>query len=168
MKIVGITGRAGAGKTSFANYLVEVHTKIHGNSASIVPFAKPLKDIATSMGWDGNKDEKGRKLLQLLGTDCGRDCIDPDLWIKKWLKTIQGLPRDCLVIADDLRFDNEADMVRSQKGLIIRIAGRNNRTVNSSHPSEAGICDDFMLATIDNTESLNNLKNKARTLWQTL
>lgn len=110
--LIGITGKMGSGKTTVANILANKPGNIE-----ILPFSKPLKDIAYQMGWDGQKDIKGRRLLQLLGTECGRECISQDIWVKKWIavaypkaKVSHTFGRSAynnIIIADDVRFDNE-------------------------------------------------------------
>ncbi len=79
MHIIGIHGPLGGGKTFLANEIKDCF-----NGVVILPFAKLLKDFAFEMGWDGKKDPKGRRLLQLLGTECGRKCISQDIWVKHW------------------------------------------------------------------------------------
>ena len=79
--IIGIAGAAGAGKSTVAKTIVDVFGQTH---AKILPFAAPLKKFAIDLGWNGKKDKRGRRLLQLLGADCGRDCIDKDIWVKHW------------------------------------------------------------------------------------
>lgn len=122
---IGICGPAGSGKSTLAGLLL---TQLHnedvaqvplgeGLGAVILPLAGPLKDIARQMGWDGQKDERGRRLLQLLGTECGRQCIDPDIWVKRWRKIASGWR---IVIADDLRYDNEAN----EFDFIVHVGGR--------------------------------------------
>jgi hypothetical protein len=65
-RIFLISGYAQHGKDSTANFLKQ---KLHGNSL-IIHNADYLKYIAKQyFGWDGNKDEKGRTLLQQLGTE---------------------------------------------------------------------------------------------------
>ena len=60
-----ISGKAESGKSTLAKYLT---TEIaNANYASYcIPFAGAVKKIAKEMGWDGNKDEKGRNLLQFI------------------------------------------------------------------------------------------------------
>lgn len=121
---IGITGRAGAGKTTFANFLRDAlaETEVR-DRCGIVPFAAPVKEIATKMGWDGKKDEKGRRLLQLIGTECGRECIGQDVWVKAWFGRVRAgaSTLELVTIADDVRFENEAWAIRSLGGLIVRI-----------------------------------------------
>jgi len=50
---------------------------------------------------------KFRERLQFFGTDCGRNVIDKDLWIKCLLARIEDLELDDSVVVDDVRFINE-------------------------------------------------------------
>ena len=163
--IIGITGKAGAGKTTAANMLI----KEFNNKAIIIPFAKPLKDFARKLGWNGKKDEKGRRLLQLLGTDVARKCIDEDIWVQHWKKfqeeydSFENLDgtKDCdHYIADDVRFANEADFILGQKGLVIKIVGREYDNVDSTHESEQDIPNYLIDCVIDNNSDLEDLKVK--------
>ena len=79
--VVLISGKAGAGKSTFAEYLEQDAVK-EGLSCVRTAFADALKDIAyDNFGWNGKKDEKGRRLLQNLG-DAGRS-YNTDLWVNK-------------------------------------------------------------------------------------
>lgn len=59
-----------------------------------------------------------RHAMQTLGTEWGRECIGPDFWCRAWLATLPDAPA---VIADDVRFANEARAVLDRGGVIIRI-----------------------------------------------
>jgi len=107
MRVIAIAGKMGSGKSTVASMLAK-HAEARGLTVEIIPFAKPLKDLATQIGWDGEKDSKGRRLLQLLGTDVCRDCIDKDYWAKRWRTAAEASEAD-IVIVDDVRFDNEAE-----------------------------------------------------------
>jgi len=114
---IGITGRAGSGKTTVANIMKGVlgNTIIH-------PFAYSLKKFATILGWNGKKDKKGRKLLQTLGTECGRNLIDENLWVNNWEFEIHKLIMYYkYIIIDDVRFENEAEIIRKKKGIIFHV-----------------------------------------------
>ena len=119
--LYAFTGSAYSGKTTAANILVEMMAN-HNFEFVIIPFAKPLKDLARDyFGWDGKKDERGRRLLQTLGTEVGRK-YDNDIWVKKWKLCAQSnFDAKRGVIVDDCRFDNELDAVRSFGGKVIRI-----------------------------------------------
>ena len=115
--IIGICGPLGAGKTTLANILKQE------TGGKIYSFSMPLKEYAKSLGWDGKKDAKGRKLLQLLGTDCARELISEWVWVDK-LDDIIGEDSNHVVYIDDVRFINEADYVKKNGGLIIQVKGR--------------------------------------------
>lgn len=155
MLIIGITGRAGAGKTSLANYLTDFL-----GIAKIVPIAQTIKEFALDMGWDGNKNEKGRRLLQLLGTECGRDCIGEDIWLRHWRKNIDAMISN-YIIADDVRYINEAAYIKANYGHIILVEGREDASVNTLHRSELEQASIIPDTVIDNSTSLESLKNEA-------
>lgn len=114
-----ISGKAGVGKTTFANILL---SKLNdANSFSIVhPFAKGVKDTATYMGWDVQKDSKGRKLLQGIGM-IGRE-YDESLWVKRMLDTIPAyLDAEDIIICDDWRFENEYKYLESLNNKVFRV-----------------------------------------------
>lgn len=149
--IVGIAGKAGSGKSSVAKYLAEKYNGI------ILSFAQPLKDFAVALGWNGEKDERGRKLLQLLGTDIGRNLIDPNIWVNHWLKRLDKIETD-LVIADDCRFFNEIITINSFNdcGITIKLI---NRAYNpeDQHDSEKDIPDQLFDFVINSSCTLDEL-----------
>lgn len=100
-QVIAIHGKMHSGKTTTAKYL-------YINLTSVVrPFARPIKDLATYIGWNGKKDKKGRRLLQLLGTEVGRECIKDTIWVDKWQESLGDTGSHVTVICDDLRFQNE-------------------------------------------------------------
>jgi hypothetical protein len=100
-----VSGKAGVGKTTFSVYLEQYLPDITMH----LPFARGVKDIASAMGWDGCKDDKGRLLLQKIGA-VGRE-YNPDVWVKKAL--VAGVGCDYLV-HDDWRFPNELNFMRNK------------------------------------------------------
>ncbi len=147
--IIGITGLAGSGKDSFADYLVENHGFAkHGWSYA-------LKDMCCDQyGWDRSqidnlkyKEEKSpgldftrRQILQHIGTEGFRG-VDPDHWIKKGMKAINACASHeevFGVVVPDTRFPNEADAIRAAGGYIIRVVctDRSTGTKSTDHFSE--------------------------------
>lgn len=126
--IVGIAGPAGSGKDTVADYLVQHHgfTKIS--------WAGPLKAGLAAMGFPepANRDQKEqpiegfdfswREAAQRLGTEFGR-FLDPDIWVKLVGKQLLEDPSRNWVISD-VRFENEAALIRAQGGRILRLEGR--------------------------------------------
>lgn len=138
-KNIGITGLAGAGKTYAANWF-RLRT-----GGEIWSFAAEIKRIAATMGWNGEKDARGRKLLQDLGS-IGRE-YDRQCWVSR-------MPTDRPVIIDDVRYINEAAAIRSVGGIIIRIK-RHGLTVmdHSSETEQQHIVADYK---VTNDEYLEN------------
>jgi hypothetical protein len=132
---IGLTGPIAAGKSALAAALVA--TLADTLPVEIRPFATPVKQAALDLGWNGEKDAKGRRLLQLLGTDIGRDLIDPDIWLNKWLDSAIEYPAS--IIADDVRFPNEAQTIRDLGGTIVQVLRPDAPTLIHPHPSEAGL-----------------------------
>lgn len=140
--IIGFCGLAGAGKTTAAEYLE------HEHGFARVRFAGPLKAMMAALGCsqdeiDGHlKDspcnllggKTPRQAMQWLGTEWGRDMIAPDLWTRAWNAAASA----SRIVADDVRFANEADAIRARGGIVVEIhrpgAGA---VVGATHISEA-------------------------------
>ncbi len=141
-QIIGVYSNAPqSGKSSVAGWLVEEHGYLR------LPFAKILKEMCkplfAALGYsvvDIHRFETGdktdyielvndgislpsgatvRHIYQTLGTEWGRKCIDPAIWITAWRRSVQqALTDHCYpgVVADDLRFPNEMVALRELGG----------------------------------------------------
>ncbi len=108
-KIILISGKAENGKTTAAMILKKELEEL-GERVIITRCAYYLKDIATRYcQWDGSKDEKGRELLQQLGTNIIREKLNRPLFhIGRICEDIEiGQDYVDYVIIDDVRFENE-------------------------------------------------------------
>lgn len=106
MHIFLISGRAQNGKDSLADILIK---KLNGKSIKIA-MADYLKFMATKYyGWDGNKDEKGRSLLQWLGTDKIREELGWETFhVERVCQDIKIIENEYdYVFIPDVRFKNE-------------------------------------------------------------
>ncbi len=104
--VVLISGRAGTGKTTAAKFMSAYLDHPYSIANAVVPFASSLKNIAKVLGWDGNKDDKGRKFLIDLGA-VGRE-YDKDCWCKQTEVLIENFcPDASVILIDDWRFPNE-------------------------------------------------------------
>ena len=108
-----IVGKAGAGKTYLANYLIEKYQYSRAKMAnSVYMIAEKYLGM--------NPEKKDRNLLQYLGTDIGRNGIDSDIWVNRfvddvWIaqETSKGLyDKQLLFVSDDIRFPNEHEVLK--------------------------------------------------------
>lgn len=145
MKIIGLHGRARCGKDTVADLLRRHH------EFSKLAFAGPIKDMLIGAGLcrredlDGADKEKPlphlgvspRQLMQTLGTNWGRDIIRKDLWILRADQAMQQYVKfAAAVVFTDVRFENEAEYVRSLGGAIWHIARPLPGNVTALHQSE--------------------------------
>lgn len=141
--VVGLAGKARSGKDTLAAAIIAARGGYRYGFADPI---KQMTDVFVPRGGDHEKEvvipelgKSRRQLWQTLGTEWGRDLINPNIWL-----TIAGwrLQKDGpgMVIAD-LRFENEADWVRSKRGLVIHVQRPNAAAVHGSttHASEAGL-----------------------------
>lgn len=125
---------------------MEMMYQLYGdtNGTGIADYAKGLGyDLMAYTGGEVcYKNERRKKMtprlmLQLLGTDCGRKIIHPDIWVNALLKDYH--PEKTYLghgdykeyepdwIISDVRFPNEANAIKEKGGILIRI-NRNKRT----------------------------------------
>jgi hypothetical protein len=88
--------------------------------------------------------------MQTLGTEWGRQLISPTLWVDAWMAA--ALTARGAVIADDVRFADEADAVRALGGIVVLIRRTDGEpTIHNQHASEQ--LDLVADVTIDNAGS---------------
>jgi hypothetical protein len=153
--IVAFCGEIGVGKSTLAHDLAD------STGGAVLSFADPLRDMIAQIvdkdyltsemvgdvrakdvpiPWLGYPEKTtGRKLLQYLGTEFGRDLIDPEIWVKVAKQRVQEYDPDKHIFFDDLRFNNEAQMIRSLGGLVVEVTRSGYRYDGDSHKSEQGI-----------------------------
>ena len=153
--LIGFSGKKGSGKSYFADYLVNNKLFIK------LSFASPLKEIIKILFNLSDEDVKDpikkelinpkfnaspRELMQWLGTDIMREEFNKkfnysgSIWIdsvKDKVKTLLDNNKD--VVIDDIRFQNEVDMIHSLGGIVINLRNDLDNTLNNStstHSSE--------------------------------
>lgn len=106
-KFLCISGKAQHGKDTTANILYKELTNI-GKRALVVHYADLVKYTCRSwFGWNGEKDEVGRTLLQRVGTDVVRK-KRPDFWVDFVLDMVSFFDEEWdYLIIPDTRFPNE-------------------------------------------------------------
>jgi len=127
-----------------------------------------------------------RLLLQLLGTEAGRQIIHPNIWVNALFANYKPVGDNLLEgevrkvreedlihpnwIITDVRFPNEADIIKNKGGIIIRV----NRSqflidgkviLKDEHLSETGLDDyDKFDYVIDNNGTVQDLIDKIKSL----
>lgn len=145
--IVLLSGKSGSGKDFIAN-IMKQKLEAKDKKVLITHYADLLKYILrTFFDWDGQKDERGRYLLQHVGTDIIRK-KEPDFWID-FIKTIIYMfygEWDYILIPD-ARFENEINLMKQSKEYFNIVTVRIDRTDYTSklteeqknHPSETSL-----------------------------
>lgn len=149
MIVVGFAGVARVGKSYATNALKEVAEQA-GWHVEVLPFAKPLKDEAAEKGFGKESNPEGyREFCQEHGAK--KRAEDTNYWLDKWyvmLKDIQAKEADdtftkpVLVIADDVRYENELHAIRGNGGLVLYLTPGDRTLEDASaewrkHESEA-------------------------------
>ena len=163
VRIIGLSGKVGTGKTSVANGLCE-----RLPNAARVAFADLLKqEAARIFGFPvkccyHDKDrlipltperaEAGmtedmtvRHILQWYGTDVIR-ARDPEHWVTAMGEKVRAMAAEGAehIIVDDMRFPNEAECVKGQGGLLVRLEpfpGYEHPASGGQHASETALDD---------------------------
>jgi hypothetical protein len=76
--------------------------------------------------------------MQLLGTEYGREMVHPDIWLILARRKIEAFMQYRSVVVSDVRFDNEAEMIRGMGGQIIHLV-RPGISAVAAHVSESGV-----------------------------
>lgn len=177
MILIGLTGRAQAGKDSVADYLEQAHGVYR------TAFADAIKNaLYAALGEDMDEGDKEapiawigksrRELMQTLGTEWGRQLIGEDIWIRalernftQWEDAIAHCAGYLMIT--DVRFENEARWVRAHGGTIWLIR-RPAAPLARAHSSEAGIPEELVSRVIDNDGTLPALHAKVNAAFHEL
>mgnify|MGYP000008513824 CR=1 FL=1 len=149
MILIGIAGPAQSGKSSLAGEFRRL-VEFRGQKYREQPFAGPLKRMLASIGVDVSDLSKNapvaflggritpRIMMQTLGTEWGRS-LTPDLWLRVWQHELDGTAH--VVTVPDVRFDNEADLIRGLGGVIIHVQRKPTADMLAvpAHASETGV-----------------------------
>ena|SRR5437868_6760078 len=170
--LIAITGYSGSGKDTVADDLIQRYGFVKKT------FAEPLKRAIqilfdfTDQQLYGTQDDKSqvdprwmvtpRGVMQWLGTDIIRKQFDPDFWVKHFELTHNNAMN---IVVSDLRFVNEALLIKKLGGTIIRI---NRHTNEDQHVSETEMDCIVPDVIINNHGSLDDLFQHIDCLINTL
>lgn len=155
MKIIGISGKAGAGK----DWLADLLARTAGYKKW--SFALPMKAMGHGSGFtieevDVTKPPHVRQWLQHYGTEEHRDKYRPDFWLRVadyWIKALSDRGMADRLVFPDVRFPNELEWIQSKGGKVVRLwhggpgvgphrAYPLSGSLAAVHPSEIALDDD--------------------------
>lgn len=144
MKVILISGKARHGKDTFAEMLRK-KLEDDGNRVLVAHYGDLVKYVCkTFFGWNGEKDEYGRHILQYVGTDVIRNQKE-DYWVKFITDMLEFFGDNWdYVLIPDTRFPNEVEKMKSRFDTIhlriLRPDFDNGLTEEQkNHPSETAL-----------------------------
>lgn len=161
--LIGLTGKAGSGKDTVGEILRAEHGFV------LMSFAYPIKQMICGLlgvpmeQWNDREwreaelpifGKSPRYLAQTIGTEWGRDCVHPDLWLN--LALARRKVRERIAITD-VRFDNEAKKIQDLGGTIIDVRGRPTDSAGMQHASERGLREVPWVYVVENSGTLEDL-----------
>jgi dephospho-CoA kinase len=171
--IIGLSGYAQTGKDTVAEHL----TGKYGYRR--VAFADPIRQAlyrldpiislgefagvhlsqaVDGLGWEEVKRQSAetRRLLQVLGTEVGREMFGQDFWVNQGMRNAGKFDK---VVLTDVRYPNELRAIKAREGIVIRIVKPGTGAVNG-HNSETALDNFSFDATIVNDGSKEDLYKK--------
>lgn len=152
--LIGLTGPARSGKDTAGQHIALRY------GFDRYAFAKPLKDGLRAMfqltddHLDGALKERPlpdlgrspRELMQTIGTEWGRHMVHPDLWLLLAERRILNVREETArlgygftgLVITDVRFENEAALIRRHGGSVIHLVRPDAPDVRA-HSSENGV-----------------------------
>ena len=144
--IIGLSGYAQSGKDTVAELLC-LNYRYHRRSFAdpmrealmrLNPIVghEPLAHLVNDYGWDVAKSNpEVRRLLQVFGTEVGRQMFGENFWVDI---ALAGLNSNHRVVLSDVRFPNEAQAIVDKGGQVWRVQREGHKPVNL-HTSETAM-----------------------------
>lgn len=183
MKLIAFTGKIGAGKSTCAEFLEKC-------GYNRLAFAAPLKELISELfsiplehlNNQAKKEEiikelnvTPRQLLQVIGTDCFRNCLhaklpelqlqDNSIWIEIAKRKIEKYKRsNSNIVIEDARFENELQFIYSYGGIVINVIRPDVEKINNisaaAHESETSLNNNHTDITLVNNGNIEELYAK--------
>lgn len=145
MKVIVISGRAQHGKDTTAGFMKEL-LEARSKKVLIAHYGDLVKYVCkTFFDWDGQKDEKGRTMLQQVGTERIRNNGAPDYWVSFIADILKFFPNEWdYVLIPDCRFPNEVEYLQREFAVThVRVVRENFKSPlteeQQKHPSETAL-----------------------------
>lgn len=173
MQVITISGKAECGKDTTATVL-KTELETLGYSVLITHYADLLKYVCKQFfGWNGKKDEEGRTLLQIVGTE-GIRTKEPTYWVDFVKQILEFFPNEWdFVLIPDTRFPNEIDGMKEGfqtiSVKIVRPNFENSLTEEQrNHVSETALDNYIFDYIITNPGTMNGLQKEVENFTQHL
>lgn len=175
--LIGLGGLLRSGKDTFADYLVEEHGYVKLNMSEplheamlkldpIIDWAEDRFGQRGSWTYSNEIDRVGytaakknpevRRLLQVLGTEIGRQMFGENVWVDLAGKQIDAVRAEGKpVVITGIRYPNEIQMIRGRKGRAIWVDRGGVPT--SDHPSENSVKAEDFDQIVHNISTLGHL-----------
>lgn len=164
-RYIGLAGFAGSGKNAVGKILegFDYHQIAFADAVRdciyrLAPRLTEYIDVADFVdhdGWDvAKKNPEVRRLLQVMGTEVGRNMFGQDAWINA---TAGKMNVDNKYVFTDVRFENEAQWIKLIGGKLWYVDRPGVQAVNN-HISEHALAGYNFDAIIRNEGSLEDLK----------
>ena len=170
MVLIGLIGKKGSGKDTTADFLTTRYGFIKR------AYADPLKRVCKELFLledaqvhdpvlkekvDPRWGKTPRQMMQWMGTDVVRDELGKDFWVRHMDMYRRLNPTQDIVVTD-VRFQNEADWITKNGGVLCRVVRPSTSSYNNNdqHPSEKE------LETITSPTQIHVLKNTFKTITE--
>lgn len=166
MRLIGIVGKKQSGKDEVCKIIREHYPT---NDTVRIAFADSLKeevaDFCNVTVEDIEKHkERFRLILQGYGTDFRRG-QNPRYWLDRWQRKVQ---EECqhrsIIIAPDVRFLNEAELIRSMGGELWGIVRIPHYITHDTHQSELELTRIKTDHFIDNNKDIDYIEQQVTKL----
>ena len=165
MRVLCISAKAQHGKDTAAA-LIKEYLEAQGKRVLITHYADLVKFVCTKFfNWDGQKDEKGRTLLQYVGTDV-ISSQQPSYWVDFVISILKFFENEWdYVLIPDCRYPVEVTrMSTAFETQILRIERPNFESglteKQKQHVSETSMDNYFFDVIIYNDSTLESFKEK--------